>query len=188
MMIPYYAGGVIRPGYAYRIQAAIYQRGADDKYALVSKTNTATQPDGYRVSNVESWKSASLKDDPQALVQTTNVIRGSDNIKLDFRVNDINGTSLDGKYFVRLAEKQMDGSYKVLEGSQNSGYYYSDFRGNWMNLAYDMGSTYQKVAFGQNNLKLNPKTTYRLQFYGMMDLAYDNKLDLTDGSDSKNGL
>lgn len=184
MMVPYYAGGLIRPGYAYRIKAAIYQKGEDETtYTLVSKKDDVNQPDGYRVSNVETWKSASAEADRQAMVQTTNVIRGSGSIKLDYRINDINGTSLDGKYFVRLAEKQSDDSYKVLEGTEGIGYYNRDNSGSWMNRAYSMGSTYQKVEFGLNgNQPLKPNTTYRLQFYALMDPEYDNTLNVSSTS------
>lgn len=128
-------------------------------------------------------RSTSAEADRQAMVQTTNVIRGSGSIKLDYRINDINGTSLDGKYFVRLAEKQSDGSYKVLEGTEGIGYYNRDNSGSWMNRTYSMGSTYQKVEFGLNgNKPLNPNTTYRLQFYALMDPEYDNTLNVSNTS------
>lgn len=182
MMIPYYAGGLIRPGYAYRIKAAIYQQSGDG-YTLVSDKTLASQPDGYRVSNVVTWSSMSLKENPQAMVQTTNVIKGSGSIKLDYRVNDLNGTSLDGKYFVRLAKKE-NGTYKVVEGTERNNYYYRDTSGNWMNRVYTMGSTYQKVGFGLNNgYQLDPNTTYRLQFYALMDPEYDNTLNVSNAQE-----
>lgn len=189
MMVPYYAGGLIRPGYAYRIKAAIYQTSSTGD-VLVSKED-ALQPGGYRTSNIVNWKSISPEKDSQAMVQVTNVIRGSGSLKMDYRVNDLNNTSLDGRYFVRLAEKQEDGTYKPLEGTVTgadgttpvvaSNYYDRDTSGNKMNMAYTMGSTYQKVGFGLNqNYPLKSNTTYRLQFYALMDLDYDNKLDISD--------
>lgn len=180
MMVPYYAGGLIRPGYAYRIKAAIYQENDKKEYILVSKKDDVNQPGGYRVSNIETWESASAENDRQTMVQTTNVIRGSGSIKLDYRINDINGTSLDGKYFVRLAKKEADNTYTVLEGTDGSNYYNRDTSGNWMNRAYTMGSTYQKVGFGLNDkYPLKPNTTYRLQFYALMDPEYDNVLNVS---------
>lgn len=184
MMFPYYAGGLIRPGYSYRIKAGIYQRQTGDTYRLVSKKIADKQPDGFCVSEPQTWKSQSLDTDQQALIQTGNVIRGSKTIKLDYKVTDINGTSLDGKYFVRLAEKQEDGTYKVLEDGPDSAYYYSDTSGSWMNKAYDMGTSYQKVSYGDSTKGLTPGKTYRLQFYAMMDLEFDNHLNYTSSNES----
>ena len=67
MMVPYYAGGLIRPGYAYRIKAAIYQTSSTGD-VLVSKED-ALQPGGYRTSNIVNWKSISPEKDSQAMVQ-----------------------------------------------------------------------------------------------------------------------
>lgn len=185
MTLPYYAGGVIRPGYAYRIKAAIYQM-TDNGYALVSRIDAKNQPDGYRTSKVVNWNSMDPENDAQRIVQTANIIRSGNSIKLDFRINDLNATSLDGKYFVRLAKK-VDNGWQVLEGNQYSNYYYKDLSGtSWMNKAYDMGSSYQKVGFGLNSgYELDSDTTYRLQFYALMDPEFDNKLNISEQTDDE---
>lgn len=176
MSVPYYAGGQICPGYTYRIKAAVYQK-ADDDWVLVSKKDSASHPEGVASSNTVSWASLSLDTDEKALIQVANIIRSGSSIKLSYRVNDVNFTSLDGRYFVRLAEKQTDGTYQVLEGTDASQYYLIDPNGNWMNRAHEMGGTYQ-TSYGTNgNKPLKPETTYRLQFYALMDLEYDNAVN-----------
>ncbi len=164
MSYSYEAGGAIQPGNAYRLRAAVYKKTVADDNTVTWKLVSEEA-----VSDAVCWSSLSLKDNESALIQTANTIRSATSIKLSYRMNDVNYTSLDGYYFVRLAEKQADGSYKVLEGTENSTKYGLD-----MNLAHAIGTTYQGTFTG-----LSSETTYRLQFYALMDLDYDGYLNTT---------
>ncbi|MCD8197713.1 MAG: hypothetical protein LUE24_11225 [Lachnospiraceae bacterium] len=160
--------GTIQPGYEYRLKAAVYY--TTDGGNVLDITDTAGSQ--YSTGTL-SWSALDMGDDGTTLVRTTNASRGSTTISLTIRLTNPNYTSVDGYYFIRIAEYSETngvGSWTVLENEGTTDYYNGDY-----NKAYQTGVTYKSVTF----TNLSADTTYRIQFYSMMDIDYDGTLNVT---------
>ena len=112
------------------------------------------------------------------MLQISNVSRSSTKLKVSYRVRDLNNTSLDEKYFVRLAEQKQNGDWKILDGSEDSRHYKKVGVQNWQTKAFDMGSSYSAEF-----TDLRPNTTYKLIFYALIDADFDNHVDVVETGD-----
>ena len=175
MDMKYYAGGVIRPGYAYRVSARVFQK-IGDSWQSISKADENNQEFVY--SSAKVWNSIDFDLDPNMMIQVSNVSRGSKTLNASYRVRDLNNTSLDGKYFVRLAELQGDGTWKILDDSSYSTSYKQEGGSSWQNKAFQMGASYS-ASFSN----LNPETTYRLFFYALVDPEFNNQINVVESGD-----
>lgn len=156
----------IQPGYEYRLKAAVYYT-TDGGTTWEDITDSASSP--YSTGTL-SWSALDMGSDGTALMRTTNASRGSTTISLTIRLTDPNYTSVDGYYFIRIAKYSETDGWTVLENDSTTDYYNGDY-----NKAYQTGLTYKNVTF--NNLSAD--TTYRIQFYSMMDIDYDGTLNIT---------
>lgn len=170
----YYAGGVIRPGYVYRISARVFQED-NGTWEMISKETGSDQ--GFTYSTPTVWNKLKYNLDKNIMLQISNVSRSSTKLKVSYRVRDLNNTSLDEKYFVRLAE-QKNGEWKILDGSEDSVHYKKVGVQNWQTKAFDMGSSYSAEF-----TDLTPNTTYKLIFYALIDADFDNHVDVVETGD-----
>jgi hypothetical protein len=165
MQMRYYTGGLITPGYYYRVTTRVYQK-SDEAWVNVTLSDTANDSDAHAESVPELWEDS---------LNITSQIRNSESnsITVTFSIYDTNNTSVDGKYFARLAKKQSDGTWEVQEyGKSNVAIANSGLR---YDQAYDMNQIYTDVKF----TGLDASSTYRLQFYAAYDTDYDNHIDAT---------
>lgn len=175
----YYAGGVIRPGYVYRISARVFQELDDHTWEMISKETGSDQ--GFTYSTPTVWNKLKYDLDKNIMLQISNVSRSSTKLKVSYRVRDLNNTSLDEKYFVRLAEQKQNGDWKILDGSEDSRHYKKVGVQNWQTKAFDMGSSYSAEF-----TDLTPNTTYKLIFYALIDADFDNHVDVVETGDRLN--
>ncbi len=148
----YRPGGVIVPGYTYRLVAAVYSTDTANTWMMAADDLS----DDSLYSDGLTWSSFSLS----SLIQTTTPTRTNSSFTLSFRLNDANSTSFDQTYYVRVAQ-------------------YDDTDEDWDLLddiySYSMGTT-MTVTFSE----LDKGETYRLQFYALMDTNYNGYLDIAD--------
>jgi hypothetical protein len=176
MQMPYYTGGLITPGYYYRVTTRIYQKVGDTYTNVTVSTDGNNQEDPHAESTPELWSAWSTAAGSSKL-KTVLSYAESDAITITFGLYDVNDTSVDGKYFVRLAKLEGD-EWKVVDATtskvkiENAGMSYDQ--------AFYMNQSYTKVKF----TGLDASSTYRLQFYAAFDTDYDNHIDATEMSAS----
>lgn len=176
--MPVYPEGVFQPGYSYRVKEVIFQYDADGKNPLLVSLDGKGSDNRYGLSDTVTWSLYSYNELNRP-VTLTNIVQevtddsASENtISMNMSIRQLN--YLDNKIYVRICEKQ-NGIWQVLDDDQ----YYDTIGSTKINqMAFAPSSSYQ-LKF--RNLKKG--TTYRLQFYALVDRDYDNQVDIV-----KNGV
>jgi hypothetical protein len=179
---PYYSGGTIKPGYYYRLKALIVQRQESSNGEIIYKnvtnvTNADTTDQTVVCSSdyITCWDTWENSVEFDFAPHVLNVVASADTLSMNIHFSDYNNTSVDGKYFLRLAKATTADngtvSWEVLENSESDSDKYPN--GSLYNY-YEFDETYT-VSF----TNLDPDTTYRLQVYALMDTDFDNNANLT---------
>jgi hypothetical protein len=194
MFMKYYAGGLITPGYYYRVSTRVYQITEKDnsiEYTNVTAANSGTvagadgTTDLHANSEAVKWDNWDYSKDQSSIRKAVFLYTEGDALTATFALYDVNDTSVDGKYFVRLAEQQTDGTWTVLDDEGDDGVKCDGLDGGYTG-ALLMDQVYTNVRF----TGLKSETTYRLQFYAIMDIDFDNQVETSTGmtTDSPNIL
>jgi hypothetical protein len=184
MVMSYYAGGLITPGYYYRVSTRVYQIETDKagnvRYNNVTSADTesssqesnGTSYDDYHLcSEAVKWNSWKWTESTQpSIMKSVLVYTELNALNVTFALYDYNNTSIDGNYFIRLAKQNDQGEWEVLD----SGVTCEGLAGGYTG-ALKMNQTYTGVRF----TGLESERKYRLQFYAIMDTDFDNKVDLS---------
>jgi hypothetical protein len=168
----YPGNGKIVPGYYYRIRAKVVQ-SVTDASGKISYVDVTARDSAEDCSKAVLWSSWNKLSDTNMVLQTSDLVDGTSSITLNFRVKDLNYTSCDGTYKIRLEKYDTDTKTWVEVSSSNL------YPEENMDKTYKFGTTYT-VTFGSEDStgkKLDPDTKYQMQIIASMDTNFDNILE-----------
>lgn len=181
----YLPGGVIVPGYEYRMSASVYYQEEDGTWvnctAAPDDTADPKVTDRRAVTGAVSWYSAQTDDNNvmdsmfRTIQQPGKTEAGMSYLDFRFSYPDSTGTSPTGKYQIRLVKIGEDGTETIVEDDtvyQNGTQTKNDL--------YEMGQTYQ-IRF----TNLEKDSNYRLRVYGLMDYNYNNMVSIRSDDENK---
>lgn len=176
--MPVYPEGVFQPGYTYRVKGVVFQYDDNDQNPQLVSLESEDSAKRCRLSDSTTWELYQYSELRHPVTITNVVQEVSDDAEkestLSATMNIRYLNYVDKKIYVRLCEEQRDGSWEILEDDQ----YYDTLGTDSTTInktAFEPGTSY-KLKF--RHLKKN--TTYRMQFYALVDRDYDNYVDLME--------
>ncbi|MCD8198402.1 MAG: hypothetical protein LUE24_14790 [Lachnospiraceae bacterium] len=192
MSLTYYPmlGGVIEPGYVYRMKALVYQLTYDGdvlKSAELVSIDSTDSTQSYSTSQT-TWSAYSYSSD-NPLINVTNLDWSSNTITCYIKAQTGYYTWLDRTYYVRLCEWDTTNSEWVIladEASNGQGgtiKYGTITSGGTATSIYDYAFGVEDSSTQLTFEGLASDTTYSIQFFGLIDTDYDGYVNIaSDGT------